>query len=144
MSITIPDKYYKKPVKLLYDQLFIFLFIEHKNLRAFISHGGIFGIQEAIYSAVPLIGIPLFGDQQANVDTFARARVLYPLSYSDITADNVERAIRTVLGDASFRRAFRQISLSFPFALCSEMKFILSVSAFVQYVEYSAYFVRLH
>ncbi|OBS67815.1 hypothetical protein A6R68_03644, partial [Neotoma lepida] len=38
----------------------------HPKTRAFITHGGTNGIYEAIYHGIPVVGIPLFGDQFDN------------------------------------------------------------------------------
>ena len=35
-------------------------------MRAFISHGGLSSIHQSIYHAVPMVGIPVFGDQKDN------------------------------------------------------------------------------
>ena len=35
-------------------------------MRAFISHGGVNSIHQSIYHAVPMVGIPVFGDQKDN------------------------------------------------------------------------------
>lgn len=42
-------------------------FLGHPNAKLFISHGGMLGTQEAIYHAVPLLGLPLCNDQQSNM-----------------------------------------------------------------------------
>ena len=36
----------------------------HENARLFITHGGLMGVQEAIYHAVPLLGLPFGNDQR--------------------------------------------------------------------------------
>ncbi|XP_051877188.1 UDP-glucuronosyltransferase 1A1-like isoform X2 [Pristis pectinata] len=41
--------------------------LAHPKTRAFLTHGGIHGIYEAICSAVPMVMMPLFGDQAENM-----------------------------------------------------------------------------
>ena len=38
----------------------------HKNIRVFITHGGLLSTQEAIYHGVSLLGLPLFADQDVR------------------------------------------------------------------------------
>lgn len=35
----------------------------HENTKLFITHGGLLSTQEAIYNAVPMLGIPVLVDQ---------------------------------------------------------------------------------
>ncbi|XP_031781625.1 UDP-glucuronosyltransferase 2B2-like [Nasonia vitripennis] len=53
--------------------------LAHKNVRAFITHSGLMGSQEALYFGVPMIGIPLFGDQVRNVATFVAKNIAVKL-----------------------------------------------------------------
>lgn len=39
----------------------------HPNTKLFITHGGMLGYQEAIYHAVPILGLPFCNDQRSNV-----------------------------------------------------------------------------
>nr|AAM51149.1 UDP glucuronosyltransferase [Rattus norvegicus] len=39
----------------------------HPKTKAFVTHGGANGLYEAIYHGIPMIGIPLFGDQPDNI-----------------------------------------------------------------------------
>jgi len=45
----------------------------HKNVKVFISHGGISGLYEAVDAGVPVLGFPLFGDQYRNIDNLVEA-----------------------------------------------------------------------
>lgn len=42
--------------------------LAHENIKLFISHGGLGGVAEAKYHGVPIVGVPIFGDQQGNID----------------------------------------------------------------------------
>jgi len=42
--------------------------LDHFNIRLFITHGGVLSIQEAIHRGVPVLGIPIFGDQSLNMN----------------------------------------------------------------------------
>ena len=40
----------------------------HKNVKAFITHGGQLSCLEAVRAGVPLLAVPVFGDQPSNAD----------------------------------------------------------------------------
>ncbi|KAG8456718.1 hypothetical protein GDO86_002483 [Hymenochirus boettgeri] len=42
----------------------------HPKVRLLVTHGGINSLQEAVYHGVPVLGIPLFGDQHDNLVRF--------------------------------------------------------------------------
>lgn len=65
----------------------------------FISHGGLLSLIESLSKGVPIIGIPGFGDQKANVVRAAEKGYakLVPLSLD--LAKNLENAIKEVLSN---------------------------------------------
>lgn len=75
-------------------------------MKAFITHGGLMGSMEAIYFGIPMIGIPLFGDQYMNIRKAANMKIAVNLeSIDDVTEENLYNAINTVLHDETYRYA---------------------------------------
>lgn len=46
--------------------IFLFIILAHPNLKFFITHGGQLSTIEAIHFGVPIISIPVCGDQLMN------------------------------------------------------------------------------
>ncbi|XP_057336616.1 UDP-glucosyltransferase 2-like isoform X5 [Microplitis mediator] len=87
--------------------------LKHKNIRAFITHGGLMGTQEAIYSAVPMIGMPLFADQFINVDLYVSKKIAIRLDYADMTEDKLDAALHEILYNPLYRKTVKKISEKF-------------------------------
>ncbi|XP_058810708.1 UDP-glucosyltransferase 2-like isoform X2 [Phymastichus coffea] len=86
---------------------------KHKNVKAFITHGGLMSSIEAISSKIPMIGIPIFGDQPYNVKTNVRKGIATYVDIDSITADKLTRAIKDVLDDPSYRDNMNRLSEKF-------------------------------
>ncbi|XP_062549714.1 UDP-glycosyltransferase UGT5-like [Armigeres subalbatus] len=84
--------------------------LAHPNVKLFITHGGLLSTTEALYHGIPLIGIPIFGDQPMNVEKAVRGGYAVLLDYPDITEQTVEEAISTVLDDPSYSRNAKLVS----------------------------------
>jgi len=67
------------------------------------THGGLLGAQEAMYHGVPLIGIPIFGDQHLNVNRAQQAGYGIHLDLANITKQSVSWAIETALHDKKYK-----------------------------------------
>ncbi|KAK7865224.1 hypothetical protein R5R35_003935 [Gryllus longicercus] len=87
--------------------------LAHPKLRLFITHGGLMSTQEAVYHGVPVVGIPLFGDQQLNMNRAAAAGFGVSLDFQDVTAEVLGATLRRVLGDASYSQAAKRLSAIF-------------------------------
>jgi glucuronosyltransferase len=80
--------------------LMIFCYLAgHRNVKVFVTHGGLMGTIEAAYSGVPMVGIPLFGDQEVNIQTYISEGFAVKLHFNNISKESVLQALRTVLYD---------------------------------------------
>ncbi|XP_046736277.1 UDP-glucosyltransferase 2-like [Diprion similis] len=87
--------------------------LQHKNARAFVTHGGLMGTQEAIYYGIPMIGIPLFGDQIQNIDSYVKMGIAVYINNEEITEENLDAAFNAVLNDPSYMNSVKRISAQF-------------------------------
>lgn len=78
---------------------YCFLVSGHPNVRAFISHGGLMGTQEAVHTGMPIVGIPFFADQEYNILNLASRGIAVMVPYDSITKESLSRALDTVLHD---------------------------------------------
>lgn len=63
----------------------------------FISHGGMFSTTEAIYCGVPILGIPLFGDQMINIKHSVSKGIAIEIPHKEITEEKVTTAIKQLI-----------------------------------------------
>jgi glucuronosyltransferase len=80
----------------------------HKKIRAFITHGGLLSTQEAVYHGVPVIGIPLAGDQHMNMARTVAEGAGLSLNLATMTIDDVVTALKTILGEPRFKEHLEQ------------------------------------
>lgn len=80
-----------------YNAAFLYSVQDHPKVRVFMGHGGLLGTIEAVHVGVPMIGIPMFGDQSTNMKMVEAAGMAVILQYKDITKDNVLKVLRTTL-----------------------------------------------
>ena len=83
----------------------------HPKARLFITHGGLFSNQEAIYHGVPLISMPVFGDQFANAKKAQDDGYAIRFDWEKILQPNaLYDAIKQVLNDPLYGERIRRIS----------------------------------
>ena len=67
------------------------------------THGGLLGTQESIYFGVPLIGIPLFGDQHLNINTYVKRNIAVKVLLNDITEKSLSNALNEMINNPSYK-----------------------------------------
>ncbi|XP_036420199.1 LOW QUALITY PROTEIN: UDP-glucuronosyltransferase 1-6-like [Colossoma macropomum] len=82
----------------------------HPKTRAFITHGGTHGIYEGICHGVPMVMVPLFGDQGDNAHRVASRGVGVVLDIREITAEMLIDALNTVINDTRYKEKMTKLS----------------------------------
>ena len=78
------------------------VFSAHPNLAVFITHGGLLSTTEAIHFGVPIIGIPVFGDQFMNVDKAVNRGFAQRVDLSYTMVDKLKNAIEEVVSNKRY------------------------------------------
>jgi UDP:flavonoid glycosyltransferase YjiC (YdhE family) len=86
--------------------------LAHENVKLFISHGGLGSTVEAKYHGVPVIGVPIFADQHANVNGIVSEGWGYALSLES-SEEELEVAINEMLHNPKYRENVKQLSSLF-------------------------------
>lgn len=89
--------------------------LAHRNVRVFITHGGQLSCIEAVRHAVPLIGVPIYGDQMHNVERAVAGGYGMRLDYANVTATSLRWALKEMLdsGGEAWRRRAAEVSARF-------------------------------
>ncbi|CAL8370326.1 unnamed protein product [Arctogadus glacialis] len=77
--------------------------LAHPKAKLFLTHGGSHGIYEGICHGVPMVMMPLFGDQPDNVDYMVARGVAVVIDVFDVTTEKVLEAINKVVNDTSYK-----------------------------------------
>ncbi|XP_077011602.1 UDP-glucuronosyltransferase 1A6-like isoform X2 [Tamandua tetradactyla] len=82
----------------------------HPKTRAFITHAGSHGIYEGICNGVPMVMMPLFGDQMDNAKRMDSRGAGVTLNVLEMTSEDLENAIKTVINDKSYKENIMRLS----------------------------------
>ena len=63
----------------------------------FITHGGLLGTSEAVHEGVPILGIPIFGSQRANVQGIQDRGAGEVIEYNEISEEIVYEKVSQLL-----------------------------------------------
>ncbi|TMW54432.1 hypothetical protein DOY81_000424 [Sarcophaga bullata] len=87
--------------------------LAHPNVKVFITHGGIFGTQEGLYWAKPMLCMPLYGDQHRNTIKAVRAGYARSLVFSEVTANDLQFNIEALINQPQYKHKALEMSKKF-------------------------------
>ncbi|XP_054028113.1 UDP-glucuronosyltransferase 1A8 isoform X2 [Dryobates pubescens] len=84
--------------------------LAHPKTRAFITHGGSHGVYEGICNAVPMVLMPLFGDQMDNAKRVESREAGLVLNILEMTSKDISTALKTVINDKKYKENIKRMS----------------------------------
>ncbi|KAM3963660.1 UDP-glycosyltransferase UGT5-like isoform 1-T1 [Aphomia sociella] len=83
--------------------------LKQKKVLAFIGHGGLLGLTEAISVGKPMVVVPFYGDQPTNAAAAVAIGFAKKVSYAEFSDDTLFEAVQSVLS-AEMRLNARRLS----------------------------------
>jgi len=87
--------------------------LAHPSVKLFITHCGNNGQYEAVYHGVPMIGLPVLGDQHFNAKRLDYKGYGLSMDLYDFTADDLFKNVHKILGDKSYEERVMKASKIF-------------------------------
>ncbi|NWX25627.1 UD11 glucuronosyltransferase, partial [Notiomystis cincta] len=84
--------------------------LAHPKTRAFITHGGSHGVYEGICNAVPMVLMPLFGDQMDNAKRVESRGAGLILNILHMTSNDISTALKAVINDKKYKENIQRMS----------------------------------
>lgn len=87
--------------------------LSHPNVRCYFGHGGLLGLSEGVYNAVPMILTPIFGDQFHNAAAAEARGVAVMIRFLELTEQNLRHALDEVFNNTRYRENARRLSRAY-------------------------------
>ncbi|XP_062122451.1 UDP-glycosyltransferase UGT4-like [Drosophila sulfurigaster albostrigata] len=87
--------------------------LEHPNIKLFITHGGLLSTIEAVYSGVPMLGLPIYFDQFDNVECMVKMGLARKLDINNLTEEQLMNNIKELLQNPTYALKAKEMSKRF-------------------------------
>ncbi|RIB27480.1 Glycosyltransferase Family 1 protein [Gigaspora rosea] len=78
--------------------------LSHVNTKLFLSHGGAGSSHESMYTATPMLVLPIFGDQPRNAELLESAGIALSISRANLQVDDIVSKVKRLLNEESFKK----------------------------------------
>jgi len=83
---------------------------KHPNIKLFITQGGLQSMEEATFNHIPMVGMPFFGDQPANVKRMVSKGLGLSVAPETITKDVFKNAVMEVISNPKYRNRVKELA----------------------------------
>lgn len=84
--------------------------LRHKNIKLFITQGGLQSLEEAFYVGVPVVVMPYFGDQGSNARSVVRKGLGLEVSHRSLTVEDFKSAVLEVATNDKYKIRINQLT----------------------------------
>ena len=81
--------------------------LAHPNVRLFISHCGKGSINEAKYHGVPILAVPIFGDQMSNAKQIENEGWAITVNIAETSKEDIHRSIQELIENQKYRNVVK-------------------------------------
>nr|QIK00369.1 UDP-glycosyltransferase [Xylotrechus quadripes] len=78
--------------------------LAHPNVKVFITHGGLLSTTETVYHGVPIVAIPVLGDQQMNARGAEQAGYGIVLPFPELTEEKLTSYLDEIISNPKYRK----------------------------------------
>ena len=82
----------------------------HPSTKVFVTHGGLNSVLESVYHAVPMVILPLFGDQHEQASLVTRKELGISLDKKVVKSEDIARSIIEVANNKKYKENVQHIS----------------------------------
>merc|ERR1711872_1145399 len=87
--------------------------LAHKNLKVFVTHGGLFSLMEALYYETLVVGLPFANDQLPNLVRTQDNNIGIQLEWNKLTKDILVNSINKAMTDRTMAEKVKSMSRLF-------------------------------
>lgn len=87
--------------------------LAHPKVKLFISHGGLLSTFETFYHGKPILGLPVFFDQQLNVNKAKQQGFALKLDFTKLSKNQLKSTILELLNNPQYSKRASEISIRY-------------------------------
>lgn len=84
--------------------------LAHPNIRLFVTHGGLFSLQESLFNGIPVLIIPFFNDQFKNAERACKERYGLKLFLHEISDESLNKTIHELIDNKKYAQRASEVA----------------------------------